>query len=434
MTNEGVMNRRPKIALMISLYVLVFVIHAAILFVAIPKIGYRLRASYNSDLYADGYDQLAKNLANGDGYRMYPDTSETLMREPGYPVLLAGIYSLFGYSFAAVKLANMMMAFGVAWLLMGVSRQLSNSQVMILGPSLLFLFHPGTLVAESRGGIELLYTLVLLLFMRTLYTAVEKNSAWYYVASGAVLGLTVLVRSVPILFPVVVLAYLLVFRRQRGTAGLVPFRNVAVMIVAMLVVLGPWIVRNYRLTGKFVPTASVVGVSAQAGEYFFAHGSDDDRWVADGKAAQARNALARNLGYRFKEGYYQCFYSSADELEFSNYLLRRVADDYRSSPGLFVRVVFANIVYFWVGGKTLNSTRMNFVIQLPLLILAIVGILLSVRSGQLRIVSPMVLLIAYSIAVTLPILAQARYSVPMIPYLAILAFIPVLAIQGKTVN
>ena len=428
------MDHRRRNALMIGLSTLVVVVHAAILFVVIPEISSRLHASYNSDLYADGYNQLAENLVNGNGYRMYPDTAETLMREPGYPILLAGIYSIFGVSFVAVKLANMMMAFAVAWLMVQLSRQLSNNQVMILGSPLLFLFHPGTLIAESRGGIELLYTLFLAFFMCTLYAAVKRNIVWYYVGSGVVLGLTVLVRSVPMLFPVVVLGYLLVFERERGTKALIPFRNVALMIVAMLVVLCPWIIRNYRLTGKFVPTASVVGVSAQAGEYIFTHHSGDDRWAADGKAAAERNALARKLGYPFKEGYYQYFYSSADELKFSNYLLERVAGDYRRSPGLFLRVILTNIVYFWVGGKTGNSTRMNFAVQLPLLVLGVMGILLSVRSGQLKIIAPMMLLIAYSIAVCLPILAQARYSVPMIPYLSILALIPVLATQKKTVN
>lgn len=428
------MDRRARNLLIIGLSTLAVVVHAAILFIVIPKISYRLHASYNSDFYADGYDQLAENLVNGNGYRMYPDTAETLMREPGYPIFLAGIYSIFGDSFDAVKLANMVMAFAVAWLMMGLSRQLSNNQMMICGPPLLFLFHPGILIAESRGGIELLYALFLALFMRTLYVAVRRNTVWCYVGSGVVLGLTVLVRSVPMLFPVVVLGYLLVFERQRGTKALIPFRNVAVMIVAMVVVLSPWIIRNYRLTGKFVPTASVVGVSAQAGEYFFSHHSGDDRWVADGKAAAERNALARKLGYPFKQGYYQCFYSSADELKFSNYLLERVARDYRRSPGLFMRVLFTNIFYFWVGGKTGNSTRMNLVVQLPLLILAVMGILLSVRGWQVKIIAPMILLIAYSTAVTLPIVAQARYSIPMIPYLSILAFIPVLARHRKMVN
>jgi len=315
--------------------------------------------------------------------------------------------------------------------MMWLSRRLWNNQVMILGPPLLFLFHPGTLIAESRGGIELLYTLFLAFFMSTLYVAVKNSSVWYYVVSGGMLGLTVLVRSVPILFPVAVLFYLLVFERERASKVFIPCRNVAAMIVAMFVVLCPWVIRNYRLTGKFVPTASVLGVSAQAGEYLFTHHSGEDRWAVDGEAAAERNALARELGYPFKEGYYQCFYSSPDELKFSNYLLGKVAGDYRRSPELFARVMFTNLFYFWIGGKAGNSVLMNSAVQLPLLLLGATGVLLSVKSGQLKIIAPMVLLIAYSMAVSLPILAQARYSVPLIPYLSILAFIPVFATQRK---
>lgn len=425
--SKGVMDRRPKNALVIGLFTLAVVVHAAMLFVVVPEINYRLHSSYNSDVYADGYDQLAENLVNGNGYRMYPDTAKTLMREPGYPILLAGIYAIFGKSFAAVKWANMLMAIAVAGLMMRLSRELSNNQVMILGPPLVFLFHPGTLIAESRGGIELLYTLFLAFFMSTLYVAVKSNRAWYYVVSGGVLGLTVLVRSVPMLFPFVVLAYLLVFERQRASKVLIPCRNAAVMIVAMFVVLCPWIIRNYSLTGKFVPTASVVGVSAQAGEYFFTHHSGADRWVLDGEAAAERNVLARQLGYPFKQGYYQCFYATEDELKFSSYLFNKVAADYRRSPELFTRVIVTNLGYFWVGAKTESAVRMNLVVQLPLLSLAVIGIVLAVKINQFKCIAPMILLIVYSMAVSLPILAQARYSVPVIPYLSILACIPLVA-------
>ncbi len=43
------------------------------------------------------------------------------------------------------------------------------------------------------------------------------------------------------------------------------------MVLAMMAVLSPWITRNYFLTGKFIPTASVLGVSAQAGQYIGKH-------------------------------------------------------------------------------------------------------------------------------------------------------------------
>jgi 4-amino-4-deoxy-L-arabinose transferase-like glycosyltransferase len=427
------MIRQPKSPLTIGLFVLALLAHATLLFLVIPMISHHIHAYHNQERYADGYDQLAANLAEGYGYRMYPDTAKTMMREPGYPILLAGIYSILGNDFAVVKLANMLMAFAVAWLMIWLSRELSQNQVMILGPPLLFLFHPAILIAESRGGIEIMYTLFLALFMCTLFAAIKSNKVWYYVASGGVLGLTLLVRSVPVLFPLFVLAYLFVFERQRNQTALMLLRNVALMIVAMLAVLSPWIIRNYRLTGKFVPTASVVGVSAQAGEYIFTH-DFGDRYQLDTQAAMERNALARELGYPFKEGYYQCFYSTTDELKFSNYLLRRVAGDYRRSPKLFLRVLLTNVVNFWLGGKTGNSVRLNLAVQLPFLILAGIGISLSARNGQLKVIAPMILLIVYSMAISVPILAQARYSVPLIPYLAILACVPVLALQRMMVT
>lgn len=427
------MIHQPKSPLTIGLFVLALLAHATLLFLVIPMISHHIHTHYNQEGYADGYDQIAANLAEGYGYRMYPDTAKTMMREPGYPILLAGIYSICGNDFAVVKLANMLMAFAVAWLMIWLSRELSQNQVMILGPPLLFLFHPAILIAESRGGIEILYTLFLAFFMCTLFAAVKSNEVWHYVVSGGVLGLTLLVRSVPILFPLFVLAYLLVFERQRNQTALILLRNIALMIVAMLAVLSPWIIRNYRLTGKFVPTASVVGVSAQAGEYIFTHDSGD-RYQLDTEAAAERNALARELGYPFKEGYYQYFYSATDELKFSNYLLGRVAGDYRRSPKLFLRVLLTNVVYFWVGGKTGNSVRLNLAVQLPFLILAGIGISLSARNAQLKVIAPMILLIVYSMAISVPILAQARYSVPLIPYLAILACVPVLALQRMMVT
>src|SRR6266851_7100088 len=195
--------------LLIALGLLIVIVNVAILFIVIPGVSYRLASFYNQDLYSDGYDQLAANLAEGNGYRFYPDTAKTLMREPGYPILLAGIFMVFGKNFAIVKLANMIMAFAVAYLMTRIAGKLSGSRLVILGSPLLFLFHPETLIAESRGGIEILFTLILIIFILTLYRAVKSKRWWDYLLSGGVLGLAVLVRSTPILFPFVLLGYFL---------------------------------------------------------------------------------------------------------------------------------------------------------------------------------------------------------------------------------
>jgi 4-amino-4-deoxy-L-arabinose transferase-like glycosyltransferase len=411
-------------------------VNAIVLFIVIPKLSHRLTSLYNQNLYADSYDQLASNLAEGNGYRLYPDTAKTLMREPGYPIFLAGIFLLFEKSFATVKFANMLMGLVAAWLMTRIARRLSTSTVLILIAPLLFLFHPGTLLAETRGGVELLFILLLTLFVLTVYRAIEGGSRRDYAASGAVLGLTVLVKSTPMLFPLVLLAYLLVLDR-RANSRLAICLNVALMVMAMLLVMSPWIVRNYRLTGRFVPTASVLGVSAHAGQYICSHLSSDTEWVdLDREAARQRTTLARELGYRFKyveDGYYQSFYSSDDEMKFSSYLLKRVVGEYQRSPRLFVSCVRSNLSNFWFAGKTRKATAINLVLQVPYLIFSVIGIVLAVRNGQVRAVAPLALFVTYYVAVHVPILAQARYSIPLIPFLSILACLTLAAVS-KTLS
>jgi len=405
-----------------SLVAALVLANTLILFVLIPYLSRDLRGMYNQEVYADGYDQLAANLVEGHGYRMYPDTARTMVREPGYPLLLAGIFVTFGKSFAAVKLANMLLAFAAAWLITRLARRLTSSTALIYVPALLFLFHPGTLVAESRGGVELFFTFWFVLFLVCLYQVIDSNRWQDYVVSGAVLGCTVLVRSTPMLFPVLLLAYLLVTRKGSRLAAV---GHVALMMAAMFAVLSPWIIRNYRLVGKFVPTASVLGISAHAGLYDNTHVSPDMPWFgADEESARERKRIALALGLPFKDvtnAYYQDFYASGDELKFSSYLLRQVLQEYEKSPMLFVRCFGSNLFNLWFRGKTDKSTLANIIVQTPYLILAIAGAIFSVRNRRLASIAPILLLLAYTVALYAAILAQARYSVPLVPLLALLA-------------
>jgi 4-amino-4-deoxy-L-arabinose transferase-like glycosyltransferase len=397
-------------------------VNATVLFLVIPHFSARMGGHYNQDLYADGYNEIAMTVATGGGYRFFPDTALTVMREPGYPLFLAGIFRIFGDSLTAVKLANLVLVLASAWLVVRITRRVSENQAVIVAAPLLFLLHPGVLVAESRGGVEILFTFCLVLFAFTLYRAMERDRLWAYVACGGALGLTVLVKSTLMLFPFFLLAYLLIFIR-RGI--LVTCRNVGLMIITMLIVLSPWIVRNYALTGRFIPAASVLGISAHSGQYVCENLSSENlRKNVDIAGARKRRILALELGYPFKDipdAYYQYFYSTNDELRFSDYLLTMVVNKYKSSPGLFVRCARLNLFDFWFAGKTWQATELNLIVQLPYMLLAIMGVGLSWRERQLGVIAPLILLIIYTVAVYVPILAQARYSVPIVPFISILA-------------
>ena len=401
---------------LICLCLAIIAINCATVLLFIPRASGYFGGSYNVRTYADGYDQLAANLAGGNGYRFYPDTAKTLQREPGYPMLLAAIFLVFGNNFTAVQLTNIVLAMAIGYLITRIARTLSSNRIVVIGSPLVFLFHPETLIAESRGGVEILFGLLLMLSIGAVSRAIRTGRWADYRVSGAVLGLTLVVRSTPILFPVVLLVYLLFVERRKVTA----FRNVGVMVAAMLVVLSPWIVRNYRLTSEFVPTASVLGVSAQTGLYLATHPTIGNVLV-DTEASYERNRLAWQLGYNFRPGYYQYFYSSADEVAFSHYLFQKVVEKYKTFPLLFLKTVVHNLFNFWCGGKTWKSVAIDALIQFPLVVLAATGVAACWRNGRLNAVAPLVLLILYIVGVSVPILAQARYSAPLIPFLSILA-------------
>ena len=431
MLSDDLMKRQLTVPL-ISLGLAAILVHGIVLFLVIPAFTSRLMPFYGQDGYIDGYDLIAANLVAGNGYRFYPATARTLMREPGYPMLLAGIRLVFGSAFVAVKLVNMLLALAVAWMMTLIARRLSSNQTMILAAPLLYLFHPGTIIAESRGGVEILFTSLITLFMLTLYRAIEHNRRWDYVVSGAVLGLAVVVKSTPLLFPIVLLIYFIVCRRG-WAPKLAASGRIVLMVITTLVVLSPWIIRNYELTGQFVPTASVLGVSAHAGQYICMHLDNNKSWMQlDREAARERAQLATQLGYPFEDDvYYQSFYNSKNELQFSAYLMTKVVHEYKMSPMLFVRCVRSNMFNFWCAGKTVRSTRANIAIQLPYLVLAIMGVLACVRNGQASIIGLLVVFIIYFVAVYVPILAQARYSMPLIPFLSIFAGCALAEAYGK---
>ena len=59
------------------------------------------------------------------------------------------VFLLFGKSLAAVKLVNLILAFVTAWIITRIARRFSSRNTVILLSSLLFLFHPAIIFAES---------------------------------------------------------------------------------------------------------------------------------------------------------------------------------------------------------------------------------------------------------------------------------------------
>ena len=378
--------------LTLTLLVVGLLVNAAIVLVGLPLTGGVLVGSASTggapgttaSRLGDLYDLIAKNLDQGNGYRVEPYMGETMLREPGYPLLIAAVFKISAHSDQGPRIACILLAFGAALMLLWLTEKITGDRTIALIAALMFLLYPGTLVAEARAGNEILCIVTMLLFMLVLYRAVEVGSLWRYGVAGLLLGVAVLVRSEVLLFPVFLLAYFLVTSKGRAARGKVVLR-MAALVAGTVVAMSPWIIRNYLLVHEFVPTSTLGGVAAQEGLYTCEHLSQYESFSESQRGAgRERAEFARQLGLQFEgDYYYQFFYTPQDEMKFNRALLNHVSKEYRSNPGVLVGCAAKNFFFkFWFLGKNPDTTRMNMLVQLPLVACALGGLIVLYMIGS----------------------------------------------------
>jgi 4-amino-4-deoxy-L-arabinose transferase-like glycosyltransferase len=404
-----------------------FIVLEAIAFLTVLPVVQGLLAPGFGMLFADNYEMLGRQLSQGHGYRMLADTSLTMMREPGYPIFLAGLFWLFGVSLTAARMANLIFSFLSALLICRLARRVTGNELVARVAPLLFLLHPGVVLAEVRGGLECLFILLLLIFFELLYRALKSGRLKDYLFAGFALGLSVNVRSTALLFPTFLVAWFFFWEKARPPL-LTMAKRFVVLMIAAFIMLSPWITRNYLLVQRIVPAASVAGVSTYAGYYICTHlGFNTTFHDADAAAGNVRAEFARAAGLKFKQStnlYYLYFYDPRDELEFSSILGRAAVQNYMNAPLLLPTCAAKNVFHFWFSGRTWMVTFVTMLVQLPYIILAVAGLVVGLRGSRRSLFAPLLLFIVYTVCVYVPILAQARYSVPLVPFLAILAAVP----------
>lgn len=417
----------------ILVFVAGIITHALVLFIILPIVDSAFGSFYGLG-FADDYDKLALNISNGNGYKFSPETAETLMREPGYPYLLAAIFSISGYSLLSARVLNLLLAAGTVWLIVKMVQRVSDNRMIVSVAIALFFLHPGILVAEARGSFETLYMFCLVLLAWFVSRAISTHRKDDYFYAGIVLGATVLIRSSLIAFPVVVLVWLL-FRRKI-LAWKEVFPRIAVFILGMCLVVSPWILRNFIVVQKVVPTATISGIAIHVGKYVCQHRASDKKLQDLDKGARDERAeIAYNAGYKFNDEFFPHFYSAKDELEYSNSLRKISINYYKDNPAEFLGCAVRNLGNFWFAGKSPSASILNAVVQVPYILLAIVGGLwLKNKVNGNSQVTSIALLILYSMVAHAVTFAQARYSIPFIPLLAILGAHPIVKLYTRVVD
>jgi len=185
----------------------------------------------------------------------------------------------------------------------------------------------------------------------------------------------------------------------------------------------PWVVRNYRLSGEFIPTMTVSGLVAFQGIYVIQHlDSPLEHFEILNHASDEQTAIANAMGLKTKGIFFPQFFTVQDEVLFYRELGRRALDNYIRDPVLIFQGIAHNAWAFWVVGRTHRATMFNVILAVPLLVLSGIGLGAGIKRGVG--VFQFFLIIVVFMIPHLFLIAVARLSLPLVPFVAVLAAIP----------
>ena len=241
-----------------------------------PRSGFHLDMTW--------YDLAAQRVLQGALLRG-PDGTPTAFWPPGYPLLLAAAYGLFGTHLVVAKLLNVALALATCGFTYALAARLFGAPLGLCAAAIL-AFLPDHVWYAPLLLSEITFT-ALLAAMLWLFAVWSERGVEgpRWIAFGALVGAAALVRGTAALFLAVPFTAWWLAERRAGPA----LRRTLAATFGMLAVVAPWTLRNALVMGAPIAVASSVGIS-----FLYTHNPH-----AEGSAtlrhAAYRNELLRDL-------------------------------------------------------------------------------------------------------------------------------------------
>ena len=196
----------------------------------------------------DAYHELARSIARGDGF-------QTTDVPWGYAYFAAVFYFVFGERVWIPLAVQALLNASVPLMLYHLVRPLSTPRTAALASIIVGVFSFNTVYASTQVS-DTICTVTFLAGLLAFARGHRSGQLAPLALSGLLMGLVPQFRPNMVLFPgVMILAGLWLHPRS--------WRKAAHLAVFALIVAGaqaPWIVRNYQVTGLFLPTSTHGGV------------------------------------------------------------------------------------------------------------------------------------------------------------------------------
>ena len=407
-----------------------------------------------------GYDRLGGGLASTGQFTRYPGSSvfiPEVIRTPGYPLFVAAVYLVFGSgNHMAVAVAQAFVFAGICLLVYVLARRAAGETAAMAAALITSLYSPlpyfGALVLT-----ELWTAFVATAAMVMCLKAAQGQKLRDFVIAGALLTATTMVRPAFVLMPFfIAIAVPLLVRSQRSTRAVTGW---GVLALTAALALTPWFTYNYVNLGQFtLSPAGGVGRGLWEGAW---QGQWPGRIQADlinladtisdrAELDQRVNAKAIETGLPLEpmrryvnewRDIRAIWDAPTDPMERARarvvadqeYLRHAVALMREDPIGHVRRRLTRGLFVLWAAEVPIRHSQINdtptvviraiWIAQVVLLILALWGVVVLSRGGRWLEAVMLSLPIIYVTAVHLPLLCEARQSLPVKPAVLALAAI-----------
>lgn len=423
------------------------------------RFGLWLRVSQNPPLLivgdGGGYEQIVRNVIEGNGYSMEvePPYKVDMLRTPGYPLFILGIYQIVGYRPEIVTLVQNILSLVTLYVAYRLAVHLFGPKEALIATTLMAV-DVGTIILMN---VMLTETLFMALFVPATYClliGLDSPHRWRWMAAaGALFGLATLVRPAAIFLPFLLLPFIWWAIRDLWLKRTIA---VVLLLAAYLLFLSPWSYRNWQVFGSPNITLAAQSMTLNIHASYVRAGLNHTTLAEE--EPRIPEEIRRELGERT---------ISAAEME--QLIQTKAIAELKQHPGEYVLLYLksmgltlllpntnflANILgvldqptglianmrarslseniqalsefsrHYLAGSPDrtlfLIATVAEILVVLVTLTLATVGIIVGLRNRHRVRVVLLLVIIAYFFVVTGPI-GTGRYRLPTMPYLMMLA-------------
>lgn len=333
------------------------------------------------------FEVITNNLLAGRGYYFDGYYSHA---PPLYVFLCAAIYSLTNHSYLVVLIIQSAFSVLLSATVFAITKMLFDDLAGLLA-SFLIAFHPGFVYYDVFNLIPLsidafLISATALLLLKFHYSPTLKKS----LLIGVVIGIGTLSRGIiGILFPFV-LIYLVIIKTVRFRDRLI---FAASMLMAGLVVLMPWMVRNYIVHNQFVFVTSTNTENFWRGNNPYATGASVD---------ENNTSILRLTPIEFRQRV-----DSMTELQKQRFFRDEALRFIRERPADAMKLYLRKIYYFWWFSPSSGIPyHHNYVITYRIfyavvLVFCLAGVVLAMRTSRSRTRESCLILLGVALAICL---------------------------------